>query len=95
VYINLGSAVMMPEVFLKALNLARNVGKKVGSLLTVDMDFIRHYRTLTNVVQRPTDLDGQGYQLVGHHEIMFPLLCAAVLDALQKTNRRSRKHRAG
>lgn len=90
-YINLGSAVMMPEVFLKALNLARNVGKKVGGLLTVDMDFIRHYRTLTNVVQRPTDPDGQGYQLVGHHEIMFPLLCAAVLDALATTERKPRK----
>jgi len=82
-YINLGSAVMLPEVFLKALNLARNVGSKVGALLTVDMDFIRQYRTLVNVVQRPTDPDGQGYQLVGHHEIMFPLLCAAVLDRLE------------
>jgi deoxyhypusine synthase len=90
-YINLGSAVMMPEVFLKALNLARNVGKKVGGLLTVDMDFIRHYRTLVNVVQRPTDPGGQGYQLVGHHEIMFPLLCAAVLDAIATAERRRRK----
>jgi deoxyhypusine synthase len=87
-YINLGSAVMMPEVFLKALNLARNVGRKVGGLLTVDMDFIRHYRTLVNVVRRPTDPDGRGYQLIGHHEIMFPLLCAAILDALKRTGRR-------
>lgn len=94
-YINLGSAVMLPEVFLKALNLARNVGSKVGGLLTVDMDFIRHYRPLVNVVQRPTDPDGRGYQLVGHHEIMFPLLCAAVLDRLEaREPRRSRKKRS-
>jgi hypothetical protein len=93
-YINLGSAVMLPEVFLKALNLARNVGTKVGGLLTVDMDFIRHYRTVTNVVQRPTDPDGQGYQLVGHHEIMFPLLCATVLDALATKGRSARKRSA-
>jgi len=91
VYVNLGSAVMMPEVFLKALNLARNVGKKVDGLLTVDMDFIRHYRPLVNVVQRPTDPGGRGYQLVGHHEIMFPLLCAAILDAMKRTGRRHRK----
>jgi deoxyhypusine synthase len=94
-YLNLGSAVMLPEVFLKALNLARNVGKKVGGLLTVDMDFIRHYRPLVNVVQRPTDPGGHGYQLVGHHEIMFPLLCAAVLDRLEATERkRSGKKRS-
>lgn len=90
-YLNLGSAVMLPEVFLKALNLARNVGSRVGRLLTVDMDFNRHYRPLVNVVQRPTHPDGQGYQLVGHHEIMFPLLCAAVLDALRQSKPRARK----
>ncbi len=83
VFINLGSAVVIPEVFLKALNLARNVGNRVGELVTVDMDFMRHYRPAVNVVQRPTQGDGQGYQLTGHHEIMFPLLCAAVLDALR------------
>ena len=82
VFINLGSAVIIPEVFLKALNLARNVGNQVGELVTLDMDFMRHYRPAVNVVQRPTQGDGKGYQLTGHHEIMFPLLCAAVLDAL-------------
>lgn len=82
VFINLGSAVIIPEVFLKALNLARNVGHRVGDLVTLDMDFTRHYRPAVNVVQRPTQGDGRGYQLTGHHEIMFPLLCAAVLDAL-------------
>jgi hypothetical protein len=58
------------------------------------MDFIRHYRPLVNVVQRPTDPGGRGYQLVGHHEIMFPLLCAAILEATKRsTHRRRRKAR--
>ena len=83
VFINLGSAVLIPEVFVKALNLARNVGKRVDNLLTVDMDFIRHYRPQMNVVRRPTAGSGRGYQFTGHHEIMFPLLCAAVLEYLQ------------
>lgn len=91
VFINLGSAVIMPEVFLKALNLARNVGTKVSELVTVDMDFMRHYRPTVNVVQRPTQGDGKGYQLTGHHEIMFPLLCAAVLDALATPRRRAKR----
>ena len=82
VFINLGSAVLIPEVFVKALNLARNVGKRVDNLLTVDMDFIRHYRPQMNVVRRPTADSGRGYQLTGHHEIMFPLLCAAILERL-------------
>jgi len=87
VFINLGSAVLMPEVFVKTLNLARNVGHSVGDLLTVDMDFVRHYRPQMNVVQRPTAESGKGYQLTGHHEIMFPLLCAAVLEALRNRAR--------
>jgi deoxyhypusine synthase len=82
-YVNLGSAVLLPEVFLKALNLARNTGHRVGRLLTVDMDFLRHYRPQVNVVQRPTAPDGRGYQLIGHHEIMFPLLCAAIAEELE------------
>lgn len=82
VFLNLGSAVVIPEVFVKALNLARNVGHRVDRLVTVDMDFIRHYRPGVNVVHRPTAGSGQGYRLTGHHEIMFPLLCAAVLEAL-------------
>lgn len=83
VFLNLGSAVLIPEVFVKALNLARNVGSTVNDLLTVDMDFVRHYRPQMNVVQRPTATSGKGYHLTGHHEIMFPLLCAAVLEALR------------
>jgi len=86
-FLNLGSAVIIPEVFLKALNLARNLGSQVGQpvseLVTVDMDFMRHYRPGVNVVQRPTQTDGRGFRLTGHHEIMFPLLCAAVLENLE------------
>ncbi len=94
VFVNLGSAVIIPEVFLKALNLARNVGSRVGELVTLDMDFMRHYRPAVNVVQRPTQGDGMGYQLTGHHEIMFPLLCVAVLDALRARPGRARSTRA-
>ena len=82
VFINLGSAVIMPEVFLKALSLARNLGFDVKDFTTVNMDFNRHYRPMTNVVQRPTLEGGKGYSLVGHHEIMFPLLTAAVIERL-------------
>jgi hypothetical protein len=82
VFLNLGSAVIIPEVFVKALNLARNVGHRVGRLLTIDMDFIRHYRPQMNIVRRPTAPGGRGYQFTGHHEIMFPLLCAALLEEL-------------
>jgi hypothetical protein len=80
VYLNLGSAVIMPEVFLKALSLARNLGHKVDAFTTVDMDFIAHYRPAVNVVQRPVRTGGRGYRLIGHHEIMFPLLFAAVME---------------
>lgn len=84
VFINLGSAVIMPEVFLKALSLVRNLGHDVRDFTTVNMDFIQHYRPMTNVVHRPTLESGRGYSLVGHHEIMFPLLAAAVIEGLEK-----------
>lgn len=87
VFINLGSAVILPEVFLKALSLVRNLGHEVKHLTTLNMDFIRHYRPLTNVVQRPTLEGGQGYSLTGHHEIMFPLLAAAVIEGLETRER--------
>jgi hypothetical protein len=83
VYLNLGSAVIMPEVFLKALTLARNLGHQVSPLTTVNLDFIQHYRTLTNVVRRPTAHGGKGYALTGHHELLFPLLAAWVLEELE------------
>jgi hypothetical protein len=83
-YLNLGSAVIMPEVFLKALTLARNLGHKVDRITTVNMDFLPHYRPLTNVVRRPTQKGGTGHLLIGHHEIMVPLLAAAVLERLER-----------
>ena len=83
VYINLGSAVILPEVFLKALTLVRNLGFNVKRFTTVDMDFIRHYRAMNNVVKRPTLEGGEGFSLTGHNEIMFPLLVAAMIESLE------------
>ncbi len=82
VYINLGSAVIMPEVFLKAITIVRNLGFKVENITTVNMDFIQHYRPLLNVLRRPTEKRGFSYALTGHHEIMFPLLAAALIEEL-------------
>jgi len=82
VYLNCGSAVVLPEVFLKAVALARNRGMALAGLTTVNMDFVRLYRPQTNVVTRPTAGNGRGYSLVGHHEIMIPLLAAAVKASL-------------
>ncbi len=81
-YLNLGSAVMLPEVFLKALTVVRNLGHDVQHFTTADFDFIRQYRTLTNVVNRPTAGGGKGFSVTGHHELMIPLLAAALLDEL-------------
>jgi len=82
VALNLGSAVLMPEVFVKALNLARNLGRKVEQITTADMDFIRQYRPRVNVIERPSAGGGVGIALTGHHEIMFPLLAAAIREEL-------------
>ncbi|MEO5988505.1 MAG: hypothetical protein ABIU54_12655 [Candidatus Eisenbacteria bacterium] len=84
VVINLGSAVLMPEVFLKALSVARNLGADLTGLTTVNFDQIQHYRPTLNVVQRPTSVaqDARGYALTGHHEIMVPLFTAAVRSQL-------------
>ncbi len=81
-YLNLGSAVLLPEIFLKAVTLARNLGNPLRSFTTVNMDFVQHYRPNTNVVRRPTQGGGKGYALTGHHEIMFPLLAAAIIEEL-------------
>jgi len=78
VYLNCGSAVVLPEVFLKAVSLARNFGIALAGLTTINLDFIRQYRSQTNVVSRPTAGTGRGYSLVGHHEIMIPLIAAAL-----------------
>jgi hypothetical protein len=80
VYVNCGSAVILPEVFLKAVALARNTGRSLQGLTTVNMDFMRQYRPQTNVVSRPVAGIGKGYSLVGHHEILIPLLAAALAD---------------
>ncbi len=78
VFLNCGSAVILPEVFLKAVALVRNRGLSLDGLTTVNLDFLRHYRPMTNVVSRPTSGVGKGYALVGHHEILIPLLAAAL-----------------
>jgi hypothetical protein len=81
VYLNVGSAVVLPEVFLKAVALARNRGVPLAGLTTVNLDFARLYRPQTNVVVRPTAQSGHGYSLIGHHELMVPLLAAALIEA--------------
>ena len=80
VYLNCGSAVVLPEVFLKAVALVRNRGISLDGLTTVNLDFMRLYRPHTNVVSRPVAGIGKGYSLVGHHELMIPLLAAALLE---------------
>jgi hypothetical protein len=81
VFLNCGSAVVLPEVFLKAVAIARNDGRSLDGLTTVNLDFLRHYRPLTNVVSRPTAGTGKGYSLTGHHELLIPLLAAALVEA--------------
>jgi len=80
VYLNIGSAVVLPEIFLKAVTLVRNLGHPLADFTTANFDFIQSYRPLTNVVRRPTsDGAGRGYSITGHHEIMIPLLVAEIL----------------
>ncbi len=78
VYLNIGSAVLLPEVFLKALTVARNLGNKIKNFTTVNMDMIQHYRPHQNVLSRP---GGKAYSLTGHHEIMVPLLYQALMES--------------
>jgi hypothetical protein len=80
-YLNCGSAVVLPEVFLKAIALAKNHGLTLDGLTTVNIDFMRLYRPQTNVVTRPVAGTGRGYSLVGHHEILIPLLAAALVES--------------
>ena len=79
---NIGSAVILPEVFLKALTVARNLGSNVSHFTTANFDMIQHYRPRMNVVTRPTKGGGRGYMFTGHHEIMIPLLCALIKSRL-------------
>ena len=84
VWLNVGSAVIMPEVFLKALSIAQNLGHHVDRFTTANFDMNQHYRPMLNVVKRPTSGSGDGFNIIGHHEINIPLLAAAVLDKLHK-----------
>ncbi|MEN3330841.1 MAG: hypothetical protein V7641_206 [Blastocatellia bacterium] len=79
VYLNLGSAVLLPEVFLKTVTVVRNLGHKLEDFTTANFDFLQHYRPLTNVVRRPVAGTGRGFAFTGHHEIMIPLLVAMIL----------------
>ena len=91
VLLNLGSAVVMPEVFLKTLSVARNLGHDVVEFTTANLDMIQHYRPGENVVKRPTNTGGKGYAITGHHEIMIPLLAHAVMDEIAHRNGHSRR----
>jgi hypothetical protein len=82
VVLNFGSAVILPEVFLKALNLARNLGNKVKDFTTANFDMLYHYRPWQNICLRPTMTGGNGYYIIGHHEIMLPLFSWAVISKL-------------
>ncbi len=84
VWLNVGSAVIMPEIFLKALSIAQNLGHHVDNFTTANFDMNQHYRPMQNVIKRPTSGSGNGYSIVGHHEINIPLLAAAILDKLAK-----------
>jgi hypothetical protein len=82
VYLNLGSAVVLPEVFLKAVSVVRNLGHPLAGFTTVNFDFLQHYRPTVNVVQRPhAKSGGRGYAITGHHELMIPLLAAALVES--------------
>lgn len=81
VYLNIGSAVLLPEVFLKAVSVVRNLSTPLAKFTTVNFDFLQHYRPVTNVVNRPhANAGGKGYSITGHHEIMIPLLAAALVE---------------
>jgi len=82
--------VLLPEVFLKAVTLARNLGSPVRRFTTANLDFIQSYRPTVNVVERPVRGHGQGLRLTGHHEIMVPLLAAALVEADAPTRRKRR-----
>jgi hypothetical protein len=89
VWLNAGSSVILPEVFLKALSLSRNLGHDVRGFTTVDLDMIRHYRPQENVLKRPTLAGGRSFALTGHHEILLPLLAQALVLGLGEEEERS------
>jgi hypothetical protein len=98
VYLNWGSAVLLPEIFLKAVSVARNLGSALRPITTANFDFIQHYRPMQNVVKRPTlragdhrGVESQGYALTGHHELMMPLLAAALAAGWTKSSKTKKK----
>ena len=88
VYLNVGSAVVLPEVFLKAVTLARNLGHDLSDFATANLDFLQSYRPGVNVVERPVKGSGRGYRLTGHHEMLVPLLAAALVEKAAPRRRR-------
>ena len=82
VAINFGSAVILPEVFLKAVTVARNLGYKIRNFTTANFDMISQYRPYQNILSRPTSSGGKGYSIIGHHEIMIPLLYRAIIEEI-------------
>lgn len=87
VYLNVGSAVTMPEIFLKAVTVVRNLGHDLSDITTANLDFIQHYRPMTNVVRRPTaDGNGRGISITGHHELILPLLAAEIACGRDQIN---------
>jgi hypothetical protein len=98
VYLNWGSAVLLPEVFLKAVCVVRNLGVSLRSITTANFDFIQHYRPIMNVVKRPTAASGgkkdgrsRGFAFTGHHELLLPLLAAALVAGWPATGRRTKR----
>jgi hypothetical protein len=98
VYMNWGSAVMLPEIFLKAVSVVRNLGVRLAPITTANFDFIQHYRPLQNVVKRPTASSNKrasyyskGYAITGHHELLFPLVAAALVSGWPREPRSARK----
>jgi hypothetical protein len=98
VYLNWGSAVLLPEVFLKAVSVARNLDVPLQPITTANFDFIQHYRSLQNVVKRPTVSEGggrkpesRGYAITGHHELLMPLVAAALAAGWPKSRRQGKR----
>ncbi len=88
VYLNWGSAVILPEIFLKAVSVVRNLGTPLAPITTANFDFLQHYRPLENVVRRPTAAPGsRGYSITGHHELLLPLLAAGLIDSAGRARR--------
>jgi hypothetical protein len=95
VYLNWGSAVLLPEIFLKAVSVVRNLGVRLAPITTANFDFIQHYRPLQNVVKRPTASSNKsgtshskGYAITGHHELLFPLVAAALVSGWPRSARK-------